>query len=202
MHPRVLIAHDHAAVREGLRTSLESRGLDIVGEAGDGATALRLVAEIRPDVMLMDVSLADSNGFTLTRTITASYPATAVVILTMNSDPAKQRAAFSAGAVGYLDKHCTTANIVTLINDVVGERNRSEERSMSRFDRPALSARETEVLQLLADGISTKCVAQTLFISLKTTRNHLSNIYDKLDVTDRTQAILKAIRLGSIELRA
>jgi two-component system, NarL family, response regulator DegU len=208
MSVRVLIVDDHAAVREGLRRSLETYGLNIVGEAGDGAAALQATAELRPDVVLMDVALPDSDGVEVTRRLVAANPGTQVVMLTMFGDRPTVSAAIEAGATGYLVKDCTTAEIASVINSVAtGDTALSSgiAETMLRVARtsadPLISARELEVLQLVAEGASTADVAAKLYISAKTVKNHLANIYQKLEANDRTQAVLQGLRMGIIRLR-
>ena len=208
MSVRVLIVDDHAAIREGLRRSLEAYGLNIVGEAGDGATALQATAELRPDVVLMDVALPDLDGVEVTRRLLASHPGTQVVMLTMFGDRPTVSAAIEAGATGYLVKDCTTAEIVSVINGVAtGDTALSSgiAETMLRVARtssdPLISSRELEVLQLVAEGASTTEVAAKLYISAKTVKNHLANIYQKLEANDRTQAVLQGLRMGIIRLR-
>jgi len=208
MSVRVLIVDDHAAVREGLRRSLETYGLNIVGEAGDGAAALQATAELRPDVVLMDVALPDLDGVEVTRRLIAANPGTQVVMLTMFGDRPTVSAAIEAGATGYLVKDCTTAEIASVINGVAtGDTALSSgiAETMLRVARtsadPLISARELEVLQLVAEGASTADVAAKLYISAKTVKNHLANIYQKLEANDRTQAVLQGLRMGIIRLR-
>lgn len=204
----VLVVDDHAAVREGLRRSLEAHGVCVVGEAGNGADALAAVAQLAPDVVLLDVSLPDLDGVEVARRLGAQSPATRVVMLTMYTDRATVSAARAAGAAGYLPKDCTTSEIVGALNELledgslrrgaiaelVGQRGSGERERL-------LSQRELEVLQLVAEGASTSEVAARLYISAKTAKNHLANIYEKLDAGDRTQAVLRALRLGLIRLR-
>lgn len=204
----VLVVDDHAAVREGLRRALEAHGVCVVAEAGTGADALAAVAELCPDVVLLDVSLPDLDGVEVARRLRGQAPGTRVVMLTMYTDRATVSAALAAGAAAYLPKDCTTAQIVGALTDLVesgtvrtattcellGQRTNVEHERV-------LSQRELEVLQLVAEGASTSEVAERLYISAKTAKNHLANIYEKLDAGDRTQAVVQALRLGLIRLR-
>lgn len=215
MKIRVLLADDHRLLREGLRRSLEEAGIDIVGEAEDGAQALTLAEERRPDIVLMDVSMPVLDGVEATRALKARLPDVDVVILTMHGDADVVNRAVRAGAAGYLVKDCTTDDILATLRTVAdGETALSPEIASSMLAEagrgpqvPAagaaqlLSAREQEVLKLIADGASTPEVAASLFISTKTVRHHLSSIYEKLDSRDRTQAILRAVRMGIIRLQ-
>lgn len=205
---RLLIVEDHAAVREGLRRSLEAYGCHVIGEAGDGAAALETAARLLPDVVLMDVALPDMDGVEVTRQLLATNPDVQVVMLSMFGDRATIRAAIEAGAVGYLVKDCTTAEIASVVEGVAsGDTALSQglaERMLDAAHRahdPILSARELEVLQLVAEGSSTVEVAERLYISAKTAKNHLANIYQKLEASDRTQAVLQGLRMGIIRLR-
>ena len=209
----VLLADDHRMLRDSLRHSLEENGFDVVGEAGDGAEAVRLAAALRPDVVLMDVSMPALDGVEATRQIVRILPGTQIVMLTMHSDGDVMARAIQAGAVGYLVKDCSIEDVVaTLRLAASGEATLSPAlaRSMlaevnSAVGQPepaksAISAREEEVLQLVADGMSLPEVAAALFISVKTVKNHLASIYAKLDARDRTQAVLRAVRMGIVRL--
>jgi DNA-binding NarL/FixJ family response regulator len=211
---RVLIADDHAVVRAGLRWALEHAGCLVVGEAGDGAEAIDKAVMLRPDVVLMDLSLPIVSGADATERITALVPETSVLVLSMLADDATVVSVLRAGARGYLVKDCSTAEIVdgvqrvatgdrVLASSVSGRLCQSAATGTPPahvVTQPSISKREEEVLRLMAAGASTSEVARRLYISVKTVKNHLSSIYDKLDSHDRTQAVLKALRLGLIEL--
>ena len=212
MTVRVLLADDHTLLREGLRRALEEAGLEVVGEAADGAQAIALAEQHQPDVVLMDVSMPGTDGVEATRAIRTRYPAVDVVILTMHADPAVVQSAVRAGAAGYLVKDCTTDDIVSLLSDVAsGEASLSAGLASSMLDvaaqddspsdgPPMLTNREQQVLRLIADGASTPEVAEAMFISTKTVRHHLSSIYEKLESRDRTQAVVRAVRMGIIRI--
>ena len=210
---RLLLADDHRMLREGLRRTLEEEGLDVVGEAADGEEALRLAAKLRPDVVLMDVTMPVLDGVEATRQLHEHLPEIPVVILTMHADREVLARAIRAGASGYLVKDCSTDEVVRTVRLAAsGETALSPELAASmlaeaqRADTPAeelepiISKREEEVLQLVADGLSTSEVAAQLYISIKTVKNHLASIYEKLDSRDRTQAVLRAVRMGIIRL--
>lgn len=211
---RVLLVDDHTLLREGLKRSLTEAGLSVVGEAGDGEQALLLAEELRPDVVLMDVSMPRMGGVEATREIRHKFPQVEVVILTMHADASVVSDAVRAGAAGYLLKDCTTDDIVSMVETVArGEAALSADLASSMLleaQRPdpapsadgqrLLTQREEEVLRLIAEGSSTPEVAQKLFISTKTVRHHLSSIYGKLESRDRTQAVLRAVRMGIIRL--
>mgnify|MGYP000359589551 CR=1 FL=1 len=214
---RLLLADDHTMLRQSLRRTMEDEGLEVVGEAGDGDEAARLAEELKPDVVLMDVSMPVLDGVEATRLISEHTPGVAVVMLTMHADADVVDRAIKAGAVGYLVKDCTTEELVRTVRQAAnGETVLSadlaasmleEMRTPSAAPEPAkraesvLSKREEEVLQLIAEGGSTTEVAQQLFISVKTVKNHLASIYEKLDARDRTQAVLQAVRMGIVRLK-
>jgi DNA-binding NarL/FixJ family response regulator len=214
---RVLIADDHTMVREGLRWALEHAGLDVVGEAADGEEAVDMAEQHRPDVVLMDLSLPVLSGVAATKRIRTLVPDTSVLVLSMLSDETAVSSALDAGAGGYLVKDCTTSEIVDAIGRVAqgervfGDSVSSEAASTGRSAsapsmpalagmRPLISKREEEVLRLMATGVSIPEAARRLYISVKTVKNHLSSIYQKLDSHDRAQAVLKAMRMGLIRM--
>ena len=211
---RVVLADDHTLLREGVRRALEDAGIAVVDEAADGDQAVLLAEAHRPDVVLMDVSMPGLGGVDATRTIRSRYPDVEVVILTMHADHAVIAEAVRAGAAGYLVKDCTTDDIVAMLHAVAaGEALLSPDLASSILadahrpeatpaspEEPLLTPREEEVLKLIADGVSTPDVGKQLFISTKTVRHHLSSIYAKLDSRDRTQAVLRAVRMGIIRL--
>jgi two-component system response regulator DegU len=205
---RLLLADDHTMVRQSMRRSMEDAGFEIVGEASDGAEAVRLAGEHGPDVILMDVSMPVLDGVEATRQVRSRPDAPQVVMLTMHADADVVRRALQAGAVGYLTKDCSIDEVVDAVRlaadgnggvspDLAAALLREAEHVPSDT---GVSAREIEVLQLIAEGASPPEVAERLFISVKTVKNHLSSIYEKLDARDRTQAVLKGLRLGIIRL--
>ena len=199
---RVVLADDHTMLRECLRRSLEAAGLTVVAEAGDGDEAVRLAGELAPDVVLMDVSMPTLDGIEATRLVRQRHPDVHVVVLTMHADDDIVRKAALAGASGYLVKDCTTDEVVTAVRRAAAGEVTLE--APAAADAPiadtAITRREAEVLQLIARGAATTEVADQLFISVKTVKNHLASVYQKLESRDRTQAILQAVRLGIITL--
>jgi DNA-binding NarL/FixJ family response regulator len=207
-----MLADDHKMLREGLRRSMVERGFDVVGEARDGGEAVDLAAALRPDVILMDVSMPDIDGVEATRQIKERFPEIRIVMLTMHADQDILADAIRNGANGYLVKDCSTDEIASAIETVAGGETALSPRlaasmlaEVRRQDSVAESARvitkrEEEVLQHIADGCSTPEVAERLFISQKTVKNHLASIYQKLDARDRTQAVLAAVRMGIVTL--
>lgn len=204
--PKVLLVDDHTMLREGLRRTLGAQGFDIVGEASDGREAIDAVASLRPDVVLMDVTMPVLGGIDATKRIRAASPEVQVVMLTMHADAQLAKDALAAGAVGYLVKDCATDDIVEAIGRAMrGETTFPSEASVAIEPKAAdgpriITAREAEVLQLIAEGKSTTEAARLLYVSVKTVKNHLASAYAKLDAHDRTQAVLRAARLGLITL--
>jgi DNA-binding NarL/FixJ family response regulator len=188
--------------------------LQVIGEASDGAAAVELAERLRPDVVLMDVSMPVLDGVEATRLLRQRAPEVPVVILTMHADQEVLVRAVRAGATGYLVKDCSTTEVVRTVRQAAaGETTLSPDLATAMLveahlvtdDEPApteavISKREEEVLQLIAEGSSTTEVASQLFISVKTVKNHLASVYQKLDSRDRTQAVLRAVRMGIIRL--
>jgi DNA-binding NarL/FixJ family response regulator len=208
-----MLADDHRMLREGLRRSMADQGFDVVGEARDGEEAVRLADDLEPDVILMDVTMPEMDGVEATRQIKKERPEVRVVMLTMHADQEVLASAIRAGASGYLVKDCSTEEIASAVRMAAsGETALSPQLAASMLDEVrkleqppneddrVITKREEEVLQLIADGCSTPEVAERLFISQKTVKNHLASIYQKLDARDRTQAVLQAVRMGIVHL--
>ncbi len=213
MSVRVVLADDHRILREGLRRSLEAQGVEVVGEAADGDEAVELAEELHPDVVLMDVTMPVLDGVEATRRIRQRQPEVRVVMLTMHADEATMARAIRVGADGYLVKDCSSEEIADTLRLVAaGDTAVSPQVAVSMLAQvqalpsggvgaeEVVSKREEEVLQLIADGCSSAEVAERLFISQKTVKNHLASIYHKLDARDRTQAVLRAVRMGIVRL--
>ena len=206
---RIVLVDDHQVLRDGIRRSLEDAGEEVVGEAGDGEEAVAVVAQTRPDVVLMDLEMPVLDGVESCKRILAQFPTTLVVVLTMHEEVARTRAALSAGAVAYLTKGTSMNEVIDAIRNVVaGETVLSVELAMSILRtadengevNDLLSDRQVEILQRIADGLSTKQVARELGISHKTVYNHLNAIYRRLDTQSLTHAVLSAVRKGIIHL--
>jgi len=210
---RLMLVDDHKMLRQGLRRSLEEEGFSIVAEAADGTEAVRLAPAIKPDVVLMDVSMPDMDGIEATKRILAVDPDRRIVMLTMHGDASVIEQAIKAGAVGYLTKDCSIDEVVeairmaangeTALSPQLAQTMLKEVRKIhgtEKEEERVISKREEEVLQLIADGCSTPEVAAKLYISQKTVKNHLASIYEKLNARDRTQAVLTAVRLGIVRL--
>jgi DNA-binding NarL/FixJ family response regulator len=217
---RLLLADDHPLIREGLRASLADQGFTVVAEAHDGRSAVDLALEHRPDVVVLDIGMPDLDGLEACRRIISRRPGARVLVLAAHDDPQIREAAKSAGAMGYVAKSASTREITEAVRALArGESmltrvggaetpGRPAQRVAqldkyfrpSELDGPVLTRRESEVLQLFANGKSTVEVARTLTISQKTVKNHLTSIYQKLNVRDRTEAVLLAVRMGLIRL--
>jgi two-component system, NarL family, response regulator LiaR len=209
---RVLIADDHAVVRRGLRTFLElQEELEVVAEASDGEEAIAAAARHTPDVALVDLVMPRVDGIEAIRGIRERSPATRVIVLTSFLDDDKLFPAVQAGAAGYLLKDVQPQELVSAIRtvhrgeaplhpaaasrlmaEVAGDGERKEPASL-------LTAREQEVLSLIARGLPNKLIARELGVSEKTVKTHVSNVLGKLGVTDRTQAALYAVREGLVD---
>ena len=215
MNRRLLLVDDHKLLRQGLRRAVEDAGFDVVGEAGNGEEAVRLAVELRPDLVLMDVTMPVLDGIEATRRLRQSAPEARVVILTMHGEEETVARALRAGAVAYLLKDCDTDQVADTLRAVAeGDTDLSADLARSLLAElpgpldpgpmaaaaTSLSQREIEVLQLFADGCSTVEVGARLYISAKTVKNHLASIYEKLDARDRTQAVITAVRMGIIRL--
>jgi DNA-binding NarL/FixJ family response regulator len=203
---RVLIADDHGVVREGLARLLPTADdIEVVATAADGAEAVALYEEHGPDVVLMDLSMPEVGGTEATRRIVASNPEAAVVILTSFSDREQILAALDAGAIGYLLKDAGPAELIDGVRAAArGEsplhpkaaRELLTGRDSPQAADPGLTARENEILGLLAKGLPNKRIALDLGISEKTVKAHVTSIFNSLGVTDRTQAALWAREHG------
>lgn len=208
---RVLIVEDHPVFRDGLRALLSSiPGTDVVGEAASGLEAVGQALTLQPDVVVMDLDLPELDGIGATRQIVATSPHVGVLVLTMFDDDDSFFAAMKAGARGYLLKGAGQEDIrraIRAVGDgeaIIGPgiaRRLMEYFSAPRPDAPRdafpeLTERERQVLGLIAEGQSNPTIATRLGISAKTVRNHVSNIFTKLQVVDRTQAIVRARAAG------
>jgi DNA-binding NarL/FixJ family response regulator len=201
---RVLLAEDHAIVRRGLEQLLAGvDDLEVVGAAADGAEAVALALEHRPDVVLMDLVMPELDGRAATREIVSRLPGTSVVVLTSFSDREQILEAIDSGAVGYLLKDAEPDELIRGIRAAARGESPLAPKAAQALVRaraaraPAeLSRREREVLELLAQGLPNKLIARRLEISEKTVKAHVTSIFQRIGVTDRTQAALWAHRHG------
>jgi DNA-binding NarL/FixJ family response regulator len=206
----ILIVDGHAIVREGLRAFISTEpGMNVVGEAADGETAVEQCLELQPDVTLMDLVLPNNEGFDAIRNIKHTCPRTTILVLTNLSDEERVLAAMKAGAQGYMLKDATTQDIIRAIRDVyngkvvlhpsvahvllVALQTQNETHKMVLR---TLTDRETQVLQLVAQGYTNQEIASHLEIDERTVRVHVTHVLQKLDLNNRTQAALFALRYG------
>jgi DNA-binding NarL/FixJ family response regulator len=203
---RIVIADDHLLLLEGLQAALDSLpDISVVGSAGDGRELLDLLETVDADVLLVDIEMPRMTGIGALRKLGGEPPA---IVVTMHTDAEQRRRAAAAGAVGFLSKSTPLPDLAAAIRAAAaGERFLDEAGLDDLLDRhrqpvldpgaAALTDRERELLGLLASGVSsTQEIAERLYISQKTVKNHLASIYEKLAVTDRAQAAVEAIRLG------
>jgi DNA-binding NarL/FixJ family response regulator len=208
----IVLADDHVLLRQGTRELLErEEDLEVVGEAGDGEEAVRLTQELHPHVVIMDIAMPKLNGIEATRKIKANQPDTAVLILSAYDDDQYVFAILEAGAAGYLLKDVPYQELVEAIRAVhAGEsilHPAIARKVINRFASPAaagapgveadqLSEREMEVLKLAAQGMSNMEIANKLALSVRTIQGHLSNIFSKMQVGSRTEAVIQALQRG------
>ena len=208
---KILLVDDHQILREGIRRGFESAGHEVVGEAANGLEGVERALELRPEIVLMDLSMPVMDGVTATKEIREKLPNTQVVVLTMHDDVGRTRQALDAGAMGYLSKGSSFSEVLGTVEAVAaGETGLSPELAVAMLrsaadapepdDGPLLSDRQIEILQSIADGETTKQVARSLGIAQKTVHNHLNAIYRRLDTQSLTHAVLSAVRLGIISL--
>jgi DNA-binding NarL/FixJ family response regulator len=211
---RIVIADDHAVVRQGTRSLLERESdMEVVGEAGDGEEAVKVIDRLKPDVAIIDIAMPKLNGVEVTRQIKPRHPSTAVLILTAYDDDEYIFALLEAGAAGYLLKDVDSREVVDAVRAVYAGESVLHpviaRKVVGRFRPPAadagkekptveLSEREMEVLKLAARGMSNNDIADKLFINVRTVQGHLSSIFNKLSVGSRTEAIFQAVKRGWI----
>ncbi len=218
-HTRILLVDDHAVIRGGLKMLLGADPeLEIIGEAETGAEGIRLAEELRPDVILMDISMPDMNGIEATRRIKAEHPEIAVLALTMHEDDQYFFEMLGAGASGYVPKRAAPNDLMSAIHAVRGGgmflfpslartlvqdylHRREQPGGAVRQGLEELTEREREVLALIAEGQSNQEIADALVISVKTVNRHRENIMAKLNLHSRVELVRYAIEKGLIEIR-
>ncbi|MEO8392752.1 MAG: response regulator transcription factor [Chloroflexota bacterium] len=208
---RVVIVDDHGIVRQGLRALLARPGIEVVGEAENGALAVELAKRLQPDVILLDIRMKESDGLQALPLIKAASPCTSVIMLTTYANPGYLARAIGAGAAGYLSKETNPEQIVravraaatgeslidrALLESALAQAIDSSMPMPEPLEMPIepLSERELEVLRLMVNGLSNLIIAETLNISIPTVKTHVQHILQKLHVSDRTQAALLAVR--------
>jgi len=212
---RIVVADDHALFREGLRRILDlEKDIKIVGEAKDGSETLELIDRLRPDVILMDISLPGPNGIRITRKIRKKHKKLQVIMLSMYEDTAHIIESFQAGASGYVIKTGPSSELLQTIRSVFREgvsippvierkllKGIRQPELFAEPKRVTLTKREVRILNLVASGSTNKEIATRLFISEKTVKNHLNHIYRKLGVKNRAQAVVEGLRRNYISPR-
>ncbi|MFQ5580342.1 MAG: response regulator [Nitrospiria bacterium] len=215
---KVLIADDHRVVREGLGAILKTKGdMNVVGEAVNGLEAVQMAKDLKPEVILMDISMPEMNGIEATRAIKKDFPHIGIVALTMHDDDQTIFDLVRSGINGYLLKDSESADIVKAVRSIYkGEsvihpfiakkileeftQKRSEPKEKKAGNRYKLTDREIEVLQRVATGMTNKEIAVDLMLSDKTIKNHVRKIFYKMKVDDRTKAVIEGIKDGVIDL--
>lgn len=221
----IVLIDDHKLFREGVKRILDlEESFEVLAEGDDGSVAAKLVKENEPDVVLMDINMPDINGVQATADLVRYFPDTKVIILSIHDDESYVTHALKTGAQGYLLKEMDSEALIEAIkvvhdggsylhpkvtHNLVQEYRRLAKENFvvtgqngMEVQKPLhiLTKRESQILQLLADGKSNRAVAETLYISEKTVKNHVSNILQKMNVKDRTQAVISAIRKGWVEV--
>jgi two-component system response regulator NreC len=210
---RVLIADDHAIVRAGLRSLLaEGEAFDLVGEAAGGYEAIELVEKTNPDVLILDLSMPDLDGISVTRKIKNQFPALKILILTLHEDEALLKEAIKAGAAGYILKRAAEAELISAIGAILrGDlyvdpsmvRVLLEDSQNPQVDQKdpteSLTQRETEILRLIVEGYTNRQIGTELNISIRTVEGHRANISDKLGLHSRVELVRYARKNGLIE---
>jgi DNA-binding NarL/FixJ family response regulator len=228
MKTRIVIIDDHQLFREGVKRILDfEEDFEVVAEGADGSEVLSIVEQYKPDVVIMDINMPNINGIEATRQLVKTYPNTKVLILSIHDDENYVTHALQTGAMGYLLKEMDADALIEAVrvvaeggsylhpkvtHNLVKEYRRlatedqngaakGQQKQEVRLPLHLLTRRECEVLQLLADGKSNRSIGEALFISEKTVKNHVSNILQKMNVNDRTQAVVMAIKNGWVEVR-
>jgi len=212
MSVKIIIADDHKIMRDGLRTLLEKeKGLDVIAEAKNGREAIALAEKLRPDIIIMDISMDDLNGIDATRHIIAKNLGCRIIALSMHADKRFVAGMFEAGAMAYLLKDCAYDELIKAIRQVLAGSSylcsmisgvviRDYVQRLRKSKPPLLSLREKEILQLLAEGHNTKQIADKLQVSIKTVETHRQNIMNKLNIFNIAELTKYAVREGITSL--
>lgn len=206
---KIILADDHKIVRDGLRTLIQREtDMDVIAEAEDGKIVVKLVQQLLPDLVIMDIVMPSMNGIDATRDILKKHPTIKVIALSMHSDKRFVIGMLEAGASGYLLKDCAFEELATAVRAVMSNQmylspriadviiNRHSECSLNSSLSPVLTSREVQILRLLADGVPSKDIASSLHISVKTVQAHRQNIMRKLNVNSGIDLVKYAIREG------
>ena len=209
---RILVADDHSLFRDGLVSLLEAAGFEVVGQVGDGAAAVEAALRLRPDAVLMDITMPGLNGLEALRQIQAAWPEAQVVILTASDDEASLFEAVEAGAHGYLLKNLNADEFVEMLNGLArGEAAMTRQTTarllaglshLSHAPPPppeVLTPREIELLELMVKGLSNKEIAQAISLSENTVKYHVKHILHKLGAQNRTEAAVQALKIGLLK---
>lgn len=206
---RIVLADDHVLVRQGLKSLLEREGFQVVAEASDGQEALSHVESLQPDIAVMDISMPTLNGLNAAREISRASPKTKTILLTQHDESQYIREALEAGVKGYVLKSQVASDLLLAIRQVsrgqvylspgVSSAVMEAYNSKSEISKNPLTARERQVLQLIAEGKSTKDVASLLGISVKTAESHRSRLMQKLDIHETASLVLYAVRHGIVQ---
>ena len=208
---RLILVDDHQLLRDSLKRQFEELGHEVVADFSDGTRAVSAALTLHPDVILMDISMSEGDGLASTQAIVDADARQRIVMLTMHTETDIVRRALKAGAVGYVTKDSSFSQVLEAVllahdgdmilsPDLAGALL-AESQFTHENQGKVITDREEQLLQLLADGLSTPEIAERLFISQKTVKNHLASIYEKIDARDRTQAVIRGIKMGIIKFR-
>jgi len=212
MNVKIIIADDHKIMRDGLRNMLDKEtGMEVVAEAKNGREAVRLAEQLRPDILIMDITMDDLNGMDATRAIVAKELGTKIIALSMHADKRFVAGMFEAGAMGYLLKDCAYDELLQAVRQVLGGRTylcsmisgvviRDYIQRMRKNEPSLLSPREKEILQLMAEGSTTKRIADQLKVSVKTVETHRQHVMEKLNIFSIAELTKYAIKEGITSL--
>ncbi|MDP9497047.1 MAG: response regulator transcription factor [Actinomycetota bacterium] len=207
MNPRILLVDDHDLIRGGLRGAFEREGFDVVGEASRVEQAVAFAAQLEPDVVVIDVNLPDGSGLDAVRRLRARHPDMGIVVLTMYDDDEHLLAALEAKASAFVPKSSPTDEVLSAARHAAAAPHSFSAANLAsamqrRMDpaKPKLSAREQEVLTLLGEGLTIPLLSKRLYISESTAKTYVSKVYEKLGASNRSQALVEAVRLGLLQV--